>query len=297
MKVLVLGGTGMLGHKLLQSFTEEGFSCSCTIRQSLNDPFIQNIELFKKVSVFGEVDVMDFKALESLVCELEPSWILNGIGVIKQRDTAKVAIPSIAINSLLPHLLADWASTYGGRLIHFSTDCIFDGQTGGYTEDSLSNATDLYGKSKFLGEVDAPNALTLRTSIIGRELCHFASLVEWFLSQNGKSAKGFRRAFYSGVTTNEMAKLIVRIINDRPDLSGLWHLTSPTIDKYALLLLIKEAFGLDIEVSPNDDFFMDRSMTSDRFWAETGWTQPNWPDMISEMASDPTPYDRWQMPH
>jgi len=295
LKVLVLGGAGMLGHKLIQRFVKEGFDTSCTIRNLFIDPFITNIELYKDVRVFGEVDVMDFSGLKSLVTHIKPDFIVNAVGVIKQRDTAKVAVPSIGINSLLPHLLAECAQMWGGKLIHFSTDCVFSGKDGGYTETSISDADDLYGRSKYLGEVATPNALTLRTSIIGRELSHFASLVEWFLTQNGKATKGFSRALYSGLTTNEMAEVVTRIITARPDLSGLWHLTSPTINKYDLLLLIREAYNLEIEIEFDDQFVMDRSMTSERFWTETGWVQPNWPAMIGEMAADPTPYHRWQM--
>lgn len=294
MKVLVLGGAGMLGHKLLQRFVQEGFETSCTIRNKLSDPFITNIELFKQVRVFGEVDVMDFSGLKSLVTHIKPDFILNGIGVIKQRDTAKAAVPSIGINALLPHLLAECAQGWGGKLIHFSTDCVFSGRDGGYTEASFSDADDLYGRSKYLGEVANPNALTLRTSIIGRELSHFASLVEWFLAQNGKTTKGFSKALYSGLTTNEMANVVTRIMLERPDLNGLWHLTSPTINKYDLLLLIRQAFNLEIEVEFDETFEMDRSMNSERFWSETGWEQPNWPQMISDMAADPTPYLQWQ---
>ncbi|MGA2988810.1 MAG: sugar nucleotide-binding protein, partial [Terriglobia bacterium] len=147
----------------------------------------------------------DFNALEATLSALRPDYVVNCVGVIKQRTEAISPIPSITINSLLPHKLAQMAARWGGRIIHFSTDCVFSGKRGWYTEEDPSDAEDLYGRSKFLGEVVVANALTLRTSIIGRELVEHRSLLDWFLAQNHKTVHGYRRVIYSGVTTNYLA--------------------------------------------------------------------------------------------
>ena len=292
MKVLVLGGAGMLGHKLVQALRAAGHEAVPTIRGSLNDSPAHSVPILTEGHTIEGLDVADEAALVDAVGETDPDAILNAVGVIKQRGAAKEAIPSVRINALLPHLLAGM----GPRLIHFSTDCVFDGRDGDYTEDSFPNATDLYGRSKLLGEVtDAPNALTLRTSIIGRELSHFGSLVEWFLGQDGKPVKGFSRAIYTGLTTNAMAGLSVRLLEDRPDLAGLYHVAAPKIDKHELLLKLQSAFGTNAEIAPDPTFVLDRSLDATRFWRETGWTPPTWDEMIRTLASDPTPYADWDL--
>lgn len=280
----------MLGHKLVQTLRSTGHEAVPTIRGELGDSPAHRVPILTEGHTIERFDVADEVALRRLVDEEDPDAILNAVGVIKQRGEAKEAVPSIRINALLPHLLAE----LGPRLIHFSTDCVFDGTDGDYTEGSLPNAADLYGRSKQMGEVtDNPNALTLRTSIIGRELGHFGSLVEWFLAQDGKPVRGFRRAIYTGLTTNAMAGLVVKLLDERPDLSGLWHVAAPKIDKYELLLKLQAAFGTHTEIVPDDTFVLDRSLDASRFWRETGWTQPSWDRMIEDMAQDPTPYTAW----
>ena len=177
MKALVLGTEGMLGHKMLQALRSRFEKVGGTILGRRDEPWYAKIPLFSGEHVIESVNAMNTPALESTLAGLEPEVIVNCVGIIKQREEARAALPSIAINSLLPHQLAHWAAKWGGRVIHFSTDCVFDGTRGGYTEDSPSDAEDLYGKSKYLGEVASKNALTLRTSIIGRELASFASLL------------------------------------------------------------------------------------------------------------------------
>ncbi|HSK42472.1 MAG TPA: sugar nucleotide-binding protein, partial [Candidatus Binatia bacterium] len=208
---------------------------------------------------------------------------------------AKSAGPSITINALLPHRLAELCAGWGGRLIHFSTDCVFSGERGNYTEDDFSDAHDLYGRTKFLGEVCTRNALTLRTSIIGRELTQFRSLLEWFLAeaQSGR-VKGFTRAFYSGVTTNYLAELIGRLITDHAQLHGLYQVTSDTISKFELLGLLRQAFNLECDIQPQEEFFCDRSMKGDKFVAATGLRTPPWQQLAAQLAQDPTPYENWR---
>src|ERR1017187_1035651 len=207
-KVIVLGGAGMLGHKMFQTLRERFPGTFCTVWEDVRKPPFDRVELLPGNDVVPGVDVTNFPALEALLSSSRPEYVVNCVGVIKQRAEAVSPIPSITINSLLPHKLAQMAARWGGRVIHFSTDCVFSGKRGGYTEEDHSDAEDLYGKTKFLGEVAVANALTLRTSIIGRELTEHRSLLNWFLAQNHKTVRGYRRVVYSGVTTNYIAGLV-----------------------------------------------------------------------------------------
>jgi dTDP-4-dehydrorhamnose reductase len=293
MKILVLGGEGMLGHKIFQTLSTRYPGTKCTIFGSLDDPFYRAIPLFTKKNTAEKVNAMDLQALRKLLEKEKPDFIINCIGIVKQRDDGKMSIPSITINSLLPHLLADWALAWGGRLVHFSSDCIFSGKKGNYSEDDPSDAEDLYGKSKYLGEVASANALTLRTSIIGRELSHFQSLLEWFLAQKGKQVKGYKKVIYSGVTTNYISNLVGDIIRDHPKLSGLYQVTAPFITKHDLLVRIRDAYKLDVEIVLDEVEISDRSMNGLRFRKVTGYQKPSWDSLVAQLAGDNTPYDKW----
>ena len=207
---------------------------------------------------------------------------------------AFIALVAIPVNALFPHQLAQATASRGAKLIHFSTDCVFSGDRGNYTEDDQSDARDLYGRSKFLGEVATSNALTLRTSIIGRELANRESLLEWFLRQEGKTIQGYTRALYSGVTTNYMARVVEEIISRHAGLCGLYQVTAPTISKFDLLCQLRDAYRLDVEITANPDFYCDRSMKGEKFARATGITAPSWPELVRELATDDTPYDQWK---
>ena len=295
MNVLILGGTGMLGHKVFQHLKDRQSDTWCTVRGSLAQAHALAPSIFAAANLVGGVDAADWPSLSQLLRHRRPRVIVNCVGVIKQRSEAKSAVPSITINALLPHRLAELCAEWGGRLIHFSTDCVFSGQRGNYTEEDFSDAHDLYGRTKFLGEVSTRNALTLRTSIIGRELTQFRSLLEWFLAeaQSGR-VKGFTRAFYSGLTTNYLAELVGRLITDHPQLHGLYQVTSDTISKFELLGLLRQAFKLDCDIQPEEEFFCDRSMKGDRFVAATGLRTPPWHELAARLAQDPTPYEEWR---
>lgn len=294
MNILVLGGAGMLGHKLFQHLRDRFPDTSCTVCGRADEAAALAPGLFGNGNVIGNVDAADLEGLERLLNERRPKVIVNCVGVIKQRPEAKSAIPSITINALLPHLLAEWCERWNGRLIHFSTDCVFSGERGNYSEDDVADAHDLYGRTKYLGEVSAKNALTLRTSIIGRELEHSQSLLEWFLGQNRGPVKGYTRAFYSGVTTNYLAGLVARIIEEQPELHGLYQVTAATISKFELLCLLRDAYKKDVEIVPDDAFFCDRSMKGDKWLAATGYRAPSWPELAAQLAHDSTPYEQWR---
>ena len=294
MKVLIRGGEGMLGHKMFQLLRSGYPDTACAVRGSLREPFFQSVDLFRQGQVIEKVDAMGIPALGNRLRQLHPQFIVNCIGIVKQRPEARDPILSITLNSLLPHKLTEFARDWGGRVIHFSTDCVFSGKRGSYSEEDESDAEDLYGKSKFLGEVTCKNALTLRTSIIGRELAQFQSLLEWFLSQKDKTVRGFTRVIYAGVTTNYLAQLVGNLITDHPNLSGLYQVTSPPISKHDLLCKLRDGFRLEVKIEPDDREVSDRSMIGEKFIRATGYSYPNWPGLVAQLANDPTPYEKWR---
>jgi dTDP-4-dehydrorhamnose reductase len=285
MRVLILGGTGMLGHKLWQLFSQR-FEAFATFRQ----PPANFADLFDPARSITNVSANDFDTVVRAVAVSKPDVVVNCIGIVKQDAAAKDPVQSITINALFPHRLAELCRAAGARMIHLSTDCVFSGRAGNYSEADPTDAVDLYGRTKLLGEVAGENCLTLRTSMIGRELAGAHGLVEWFLSQEGKTVKGFRHAVFSGFTTQALAETIAWIIESQPDVEGVWHVAAEAINKFDLLSLIKERGRLSIEIEPDDAFLCDRSLNAARFRQATGFVPPTWSDMISKMFQDSTPY-------
>ncbi len=278
MKVLILGGDGMLGHQLLTSLQPK-HEVRVTLRQDADA--YGRYALFTRANSYAGVDVRSLARLVEVTAEFRPEVVINAVGIVKQRKDAKESIPSLEINSLLPHRLALLCKGIDARLIHLSTDCVFSGKKGNYQESDPSDAEDLYGKSKYLGEVHADNCLTLRTSIIGRELSRRSSLLEWFLAQHGE-IRGFTKAIYTGFTTIEMSRIIDMLIS-RPAASGLYQVAADPINKYELLLLFRDKLKRDIIINADDSFVCDRSLDASRFRADFGYTPPSWPAMINEL--------------
>lgn len=280
-KILVLGATGMLGHMLLRTFSHRSdFVVHATTRsrEGLSRWFAP--ELLGRIHTSINADKFD--SVVGVLEDVHPDVVINCIGVIKQLDAAKDPGACIEINALFPHCLAKACDEIGARLIHISTDCVFSGKKGMYKEDDFPDCDDLYGRTKLLGEVDYPNAVTLRTSIVGHELSSNVSLVDWFLSQKG-SVKGFVNAIYSGFPTVEMARIIAEVVIPRPDLAGLYHLSSEPISKYDLLKLVAQEYDKDIGINPFEDFHCDRSLDSTRFRDATGYEPPNWAELVKMM--------------
>lgn len=225
------------------------------------------------------VDVESTDALVRVFGDVHPDVVINCVGLVKQLAEADDPLAALPINAILPHRLARLAVAVRARLIHVSTDCVFDGQDGGYVEADRPNAADLYGRSKLLGEVDYPNAITLRTSIIGRELGSAHGLIDWFLSQTG-SVRGFNHAIFSGLTTVELARVMRDVVLPRPGLRGLYHVSADPISKFDLLTLVAEVYGKTIEIVPDQALKIDRSLDSTRFKAATGYRPPDWREMI-----------------
>lgn len=282
MKILILGAGGMLGSTLFRLLPNFGHEVYGTLRQSKLSQYI-NSSFANPGNLIFNIDVLNSDQLSLAISQVNPDIIINCIGIIKQLDIANDPLYVIPINSLLPHRLSELAERFKAKLIHISTDCVFDGKKGNYSESDKPNADDLYGKSKELGEVkDKPHVLTLRTSLIGHELHSSHSLVDWFLSQS-EQVNGYTKAIFSGLTTMEIAKVIHNHIIPNIGFYGLYQLAVDPISKYDLLLLIKEIYGKDTQIVPTDSFIMDRSLKAEKFQKDFGYNPPEWKQLILEM--------------
>jgi dTDP-4-dehydrorhamnose reductase len=279
-RILVLGASGMLGNAMFRllhdSSPHDVWGSVRTARSASQLPS----HLRERVLIGANVE--DADSLTDLLIAVRPTVVINCVGLVKQLAEANDPLAAIPINSLVPHRLARLTRLAGGRFIHFSTDCVFSGKHGGYNEGDQPDAYDLYGRSKLLGEVDGPSTLTLRTSIIGHELQGAHSLINWFLSQEG-SVRGFRRAIFSGMPTVCIAEVVRDYILPRPDLEGLYHLSAEPIDKHSLLALVAQIYNKPINIVPDDDLVIDRSLNSQRFRKATGFVPMDWPALVSRM--------------
>lgn len=269
MKIIIFGASGMLGH-ILYSELKKNHEVFGTVRSRKWHP-----------GLLEGYDVDDLPKIEKLVGEIKPDFVINCIGIIKQLKASKDKVISLEVNSLWPHRLAEICERHNAKMIHFSTDCVFSGVKGNYLESDLADARDTYGLSKFMGEVDYPHTLTLRTSIIGHELNSQVSLVNWFMSQKSE-CKGYRKAIYSGFPTIVVARFLNDVIFKK-FISGIYHFSSEPINKYDLLKLIAEVYGKRINILPSDELKIDRSLNSDRLRSELGWKPESWPSMIKTM--------------
>jgi dTDP-4-dehydrorhamnose reductase len=280
-KILVVGAAGMLGHALFSVLSgRSDLEVRGTVRT------IEGLDRWFSPDLLGRirggVDAGRFDTVLRALDAVRPDLVVNCIGIIKQLPDAKDPVVSISVNSLFPHLLAQVCTKAAVRLVHISTDCVFSGEKGNYRESDRPDATDLYGLTKLLGEVDLPGCVTLRTSIIGHELSGKHGLVEWFLSQE-KTVKGFARAVFSGFPTVEMARIVAERIIPENRLSGLYHVSSEPISKYDLLRLVAEQYGKSIGIERDEEFTCDRSLDSSRFREVTGYEPPAWPELVARM--------------
>ena len=283
-RVLVLGASGMLGHVLFGTLSrreELDVHATCRSAAPLERAFPGDL----LVRVHAGVSADDFRTVEQALGALRPDVVINCIGIIKQLAEAEDPLVAIPINALFPHRLAKACGAAGARLIHLSTDCVFNGRKGNYTEEDPADAEDLYGRSKLLGEVTAPGCVTLRTSLIGHELSGGHGLLEWFLAQEGP-VRGFARAIFSGFPTVEFARITAECIIPNPSLAGIYHVASDPISKYDLLQLVAGAYGKSVVIARDESFVCDRSLDADRFRAATGYRPPPWPELVRAMRKD-----------
>jgi dTDP-4-dehydrorhamnose reductase len=279
MRILILGGSGMLGHALLEALAPRH-----DVRVTLHHPsrHYQQLHLFSDANTFGGVDVRAPETLAPALIQFRPQAVINCVGLVKQRTDGNDVLANLEINGAAPHRIADLCRDAGARMIHISTDCVFSGRKGLYTEADSPDAEDVYGRAKLLGEPAAPHCLTLRTSFVGRELAGKHSLLEWFLAQSG-TIKGFRRAVFSGFTTIELSRIIEMLLTTFPEASGLYHVSSAPIDKYSLLKLFQERFHRPLTIEADDSMVIDRSLDSSRFRRDFGYLPPDWPAMVEEL--------------
>lgn len=281
-RILVLGATGMLGHESVRVLSPDfEVWAACRDPRGLPDLGIPDTRLL------GGLDASSAGSAQTLIDRVRPHLVINAAGIVKQREEAHAAVPSIAVNSLWPHVVAEACAAIGARLVHVSTDCVFSGSRGNYVEADVPDAFDLYGRSKLLGEViDRSNAVTLRTSIIGWQLGKPTGLVGWFAANRHARLNGYTRAIFSGLTTRALTEVMRDVVLPDATLSGLWHVSAAPIDKHTLLVELARHLGWDIDITPVDAPEIDRSLDSSRFRSRTGWTPPSWDQMLERLAQD-----------
>ena len=282
MRILILGGDGMLGHQLFKHL-KPNHDVRVTLRQDLD--VYKKFMLFSTENSYSGIDVRSPINLAGMITDFHPDVVVNAIGIVKQLPEASQSIPSIEINALFPHRLALLCKDINARMIHLSTDCVFSGKKGNYKESDTSDADDLYGRTKFLGEVAGNHCLTLRTSMIGRELSRKNNLLEWFLAQK-ETVHGYKEFIFSGFTTLELSRVIENLLINYPKAHGVYHVSSEPISKYDLLFLIKASLKLPIEIVQDETFVCDRSLDSGKFRQIFNYNPPSWEEMIDELCKD-----------
>ena len=279
----------MLGHRLWLNLSQ-AHKTWVTVREDASQ--FPDIPEFPRKYIRPGIDALVLDQVRDAIASVQPDLVINCIGLIKQIPLVNDPFYSISLNALFPHQVALICRIGGIRMIHISTDCVFSGKKGHYVESNPSDAEDLYGRTKFLGEVTYPHTITLRTSIIGRELKTRFGLIEWFLEQKG-TIRGYKKAIYTGFTTDELSRIILNKVIPRTELSGVFHISSDPISKYDLLTLVKDSFGRDLTILPDEDVVSDRSLDSSRFRQLTNYKPPAWPMMIDELKRNSSLYDRF----
>ena len=282
--VLVLGASGMLGHMLVRVLSEHHQVIGTTSSQY--DSKSPLARILDKADWIDQVDVRNWQTIENAINRAKPNVLINCVGVIKQKMDSGNIMDAILINSLIPHQLASTCEKLGIRFIHFSTDCVFEGTPGIKYTSYTPNATDLYGTTKRLGEVNYAPAITLRTGFVGRQLSGAEGLFEWVLSQKGKAVSGYQNAIYSGLTTMALSRVIKQVIEVQPTLSGLYQVASNRINKFDLITKLNQLLQLDLLIAQNTEFMCDRSMDGTEFTNLTNIHIPSWEEMLTEFAAD-----------
>ena len=279
MKVLILGSDGMIGHKIAQSLND---NCELILssRKSIS---LDTIGLKR-----GKILLHDLITdnLDSMLKKTSPDLIINCAGITTRRGVKDNIQNTRLLNSDIPHRLDSWANLNSKKLIHFSTDCVFSGSRGNYLDNDIADANDIYGKTKAVGEVNSFNTLTIRCSMIGREIYNFTELFEWLVKNKNKNIDGYSKVFYSGITTVRMGKIISKIINEDINLTGIYNISSIPISKFELLHKLSNAFGLNVDITENKNIKSNKVLNSKKFAEITGIKTPDWDDLISEFVED-----------
>lgn len=273
----------MLGHVFWQDLSKYSLVYG-TVRDDKAAVIAKYPTLFKskEKNIIEGIDALSPDGACKAIEKIKPNIVINCIGIVKQLKEAQDPILSISINALFPHLVAEKCAEKKARLIHISTDCVFSGKKGLYRETDIADADDLYGRTKYLGEVNSPNCLTVRTSLIGRELREKKSLLEWFLAQKGQ-VRGYKKAVFSGLTTYALTQIIKEIILKYPELNGIYHIAGGPINKYELLTRLKDIYKKDIEIIPDETVKVDRSLDASKFRDNTSIKIPSWDEMLEDL--------------
>ncbi len=249
-KIVILGSLGMAGHIMAEVLDDTG------------DYEVFGVARQEGKYVDSVLDVTDFKSLENYFQGVKPDYVINCVGALVSQSKDDVST-AILLNSYLPNFLSQLGNKLDYKLIHISTDCVFSGKDGHYAEESYRDGDDNYARTKALGEVVNKRDLTIRTSIIGPELkTNGTGLLDWFLKQDGP-INGYTQAYWSGVTTLELAKATVEFI--KQDITGLYQLCpNNKISKFDLLKLFRKVWGKELEITPFDNYMVDKSLVCTR---------------------------------
>ncbi len=285
MRILILGGNGMIGHKMYQIISKTHKDTWVTLRNNIKTYTYSH--LYHPNKLIDDINLLNFENLKKCLNEINPDVIINACGITIRRGVNKNLSNSIILNSALPHFLNEWVLINNKRLIHFSTDCVFSGRKDFYIEEDIKDATDIYGQTKSLGEViNSSNTITLRGSMIGRELENKTELLEWFLKQKQKNISGYSKVIYSGISTIKMAEIVLKIINEFPKLSGIYNVSSKAISKMNLLILFNKYFQTNIIINKDSSYVSNKTLISKKIFNEIGIEQPSWEDLIIELQLD-----------
>ena len=290
MRILILGGNGMIGHKMYQTISKIHEDTWVTLRNNLSS--YSYSEIYNSEKVIDNIDLINFKILLNQLNLTNPDIVINACGITIRRGIDALKSNSIILNSALPHFLNEWVTSNNKRLIHFSTDCVFSGKKGDYLDNDIKDAIDLYGLTKSMGEViDSKFTITLRGSMIGRELENKTELFEWFLKQKNKTIKGFSKVIYSGISTTKMAIIVLKIINEYPNLSGIYNISSKPISKFDLLKIWNDYFDIKANIKIDNSYTSNKNLISDKFFKAIELEQPNWDDLINQLKIDAKLYN------
>jgi dTDP-4-dehydrorhamnose reductase len=285
MKILILGGNGMIGHKIYQVLKSYFIETWVSLRY--NKSCYEKFDFFDLNKILYNIDLVNLENLSNHLNILNPDIIINAAGITIRRGVNNELSKTIRLNSVLPHFLEEWGTaSIGTRIIHLSTDCVFSGESGNYSESSFTDAKDMYGRTKALGELNGSSSLTLRSSMIGREIDNNTELLEWFLKNNNKEIKGYSNALYSGITTLQMALFIKDIILSFPTLTGIINIASNPISKYDLLILLNKHFNNQSKILKDETYVSKKNLNAQKFYSITNFNIPDWENMIKDLKQD-----------